>query len=290
MQIEKLIHALSHHVGPFPRGPVLEAIRRQDEITPHLLEMLEYTDRLANEGDWPEDYMGHIMACYLLAQFREQRAYRPIVALFSPTRKLIDRNFGDFTTENLPSVLASTFDGDWEPLTRMFMDNETDQYVRGSALQALTVLVAQSVLERDEVMAYFINLLEGGLEGQPIHAWTDVVYCASELHPGEAMDQIREAFAHDKIDTSVYGPEWVERQNAMSLQAAMAKLAKDPYRQFITDTIDEFSGWAWFTNEDYWPESARKNKGYKPGRNDPCPCGSGLKFKYCCGKRRASSN
>ncbi|MBX3680834.1 MAG: SEC-C domain-containing protein, partial [Rhodocyclaceae bacterium] len=20
-----------------------------------------------------------------------------------------------------------------------------------------------------------------------------------------------------------------------------------------------------------------------PGRNDPCPCGSGLKFKKCCG-------
>ena len=22
---------------------------------------------------------------------------------------------------------------------------------------------------------------------------------------------------------------------------------------------------------------------YKPGRNDPCPCGSGKKFKKCCG-------
>ena len=23
----------------------------------------------------------------------------------------------------------------------------------------------------------------------------------------------------------------------------------------------------------------------KPGRNDPCPCGSGKKYKKCCGKR-----
>ncbi|MGI5088557.1 hypothetical protein HH006_13215, partial [Treponema denticola] len=22
----------------------------------------------------------------------------------------------------------------------------------------------------------------------------------------------------------------------------------------------------------------------KVGRNDPCPCGSGKKYKYCCGK------
>lgn len=23
----------------------------------------------------------------------------------------------------------------------------------------------------------------------------------------------------------------------------------------------------------------------EPGRNDPCPCGSGKKYKYCCGAR-----
>ena len=28
------------------------------------------------------------------------------------------------------------------------------------------------------------------------------------------------------------------------------------------------------------PEIPKK----KPGRNDPCPCGSGLKYKKCCGK------
>ena len=27
-----------------------------------------------------------------------------------------------------------------------------------------------------------------------------------------------------------------------------------------------------------------RNSGKKPGRNDPCPCGSGLKYKKCCGK------
>ena len=27
-----------------------------------------------------------------------------------------------------------------------------------------------------------------------------------------------------------------------------------------------------------------KNEGPKVGRNDPCPCGSGKKYKQCCGK------
>ena len=26
-----------------------------------------------------------------------------------------------------------------------------------------------------------------------------------------------------------------------------------------------------------------KDKGKKIGRNDPCPCGSGRKYKKCCG-------
>ncbi len=29
--------------------------------------------------------------------------------------------------------------------------------------------------------------------------------------------------------------------------------------------------------------SARLQDGRKVGRNDPCPCGSGKKYKRCCG-------
>lgn len=30
------------------------------------------------------------------------------------------------------------------------------------------------------------------------------------------------------------------------------------------------------------PPTARQLKRGKVGRNDPCPCGSGMKFKKCC--------
>jgi uncharacterized protein len=32
------------------------------------------------------------------------------------------------------------------------------------------------------------------------------------------------------------------------------------------------------------PEATYRRLAPKPGRNDPCPCGSGKKFKHCCGK------
>jgi len=38
---------------------------------------------------------------------------------------------------------------------------------------------------------------------------------------------------------------------------------------------------------DYWRATRtaplRQSSGPKAGRNDPCPCGSGKKFKRCCG-------
>ena len=33
-----------------------------------------------------------------------------------------------------------------------------------------------------------------------------------------------------------------------------------------------------------WKKSKIVVKEKTPGRNDPCPCGSGLKYKKCCGK------
>jgi hypothetical protein len=31
------------------------------------------------------------------------------------------------------------------------------------------------------------------------------------------------------------------------------------------------------------PERASRSREARTGRNDPCPCGSGQKFKRCCG-------
>ncbi len=37
-----------------------------------------------------------------------------------------------------------------------------------------------------------------------------------------------------------------------------------------------------FAVRDFWLAEAEKPKAPKTGRNDPCPCGSGKKFKQCC--------
>ena len=57
------------------------------------------------------------------------------------------------------------------------------------------------------------------------------------------------------------------------------------------DTIEELSGWYAYSPEYLERKNARRGFGpgepasnpYREvGRNDPCPCGSGKKFKKCC--------
>ena len=38
------------------------------------------------------------------------------------------------------------------------------------------------------------------------------------------------------------------------------------------------------TNDDKSDSVKKPKKSKKVGRNDPCPCGSGRKYKQCCGK------
>jgi len=50
------------------------------------------------------------------------------------------------------------------------------------------------------------------------------------------------------------------------------------YRKFGADQIQQALDKSYREDEPD-PESSRK-----VGRNDPCPCGSGVKFKRCCGR------
>jgi uncharacterized protein YecA (UPF0149 family) len=83
---------------------------------------------------------------------------------------------------------------------------------------------------------------------------------------------------------------------------ALARLATNPHRQLIDDTVKKMEWWACFKDEKprrtqaatAAPEAANsmrkdasspyKRTAPKIGRNDPCPCASGKKFKKCCGQ------
>ena len=127
------------------------------------------------------------------------------------------------------------------------------------------------------------------------HVWDTLVSYSSDLYPEELLDDIEHAYEEGLVDPGYIGFDDVKRDLATGKDRILARLADDPHRRLVEDTVAEMGWWACF-REDRAKNSAHADPDSKPirdsqirratpktGRNEPCPCGSGKKYKKCCG-------
>ena len=303
MEISEILNQFELFNGKFPREAVEAAITRKEEITPELLRVLEEIadqDR-ARQLAAEHDYMAHLYAMFLLAQFREARAYPLVVKISMLPSDLLDLLFGDFITEHLGSVLASVCDGDMTGIQSIIEDPDADEWVRGAALASLETLVAAGMKTREEVLGYFAELFRGRLTDRNEIVWSDLVVFSTDLYATDLLADIERACEEGLVDPTVIDLEDVTSDFARGEDSALARLADNPHRKLVHDTVKEFGSWYCFNKE---KDSERKRaKALAPadpiwadvpapyrrtapkiGRNDPCPCASGKKYKKCCGQ------
>jgi hypothetical protein len=112
METTEILHRFERFNGKFAQAAVEAAVARREEVAPELLRILEDTVDRAAEIDTEGDYMAHLYAMFLLAQFRETRAYPLVVRFASLPGDLLDSLCGDFIAGDLGNVLASVCGGD----------------------------------------------------------------------------------------------------------------------------------------------------------------------------------
>jgi hypothetical protein len=256
-----------------------EAMARREQITPVLLRILEEAANNIEALYEQEDYMAHIYAMFLLAQFREKRSYPLVVDFFSAPGDISLEATGDVVTECLARMLASVCCGDVSLIKRLAENEAADEYVRNAALESLVCLVATGQMPREKVLAYYKSLFESDLSKQPSHFWNGLVSCCTDLYPEELYPEIKQAFVEDLIDESFIDLDFVDEQLALGRGEVLAKLQDDRYKP-IENTVEELEWWACFQPPARQQPTVRKKK---VGRNEPCPCGSGKKYKKCCG-------
>lgn len=309
MNIEFIKEQLEVVSPRFPRGAVRAAIEQQEAITPWLLEQLnacaDDPEALAKEPR----RMSHLYAMYLLAQFREPAAYPLLIKLFSTPGKISLEITGDLVTDDLCRILASVCAGDLEPIKGLIETSSVNEYVRGTALRTLPILVCEGQLARDEAVAYLATLFRGKFEREYDSFWTSLALVAYELYPEELIEDIEQAYEDELIDTWFIGLHDFKQHLARGKEAALEETRqREP--GLIDDTVAEMEHWRCFKLDaaereaprfpDQRKARARQEqaslgakapqpvrpsspaKSVKVGRNDPCPCGSGKKYKKCC--------
>ena len=289
MDVQPILAQLERNEGHFPKAAIREAIEHQSEIIPPLIEVLEAVARDPQSFAADPKRMIHIYAMYLLAQFRESRAYSLLVQIFSAPGELPMDLAGDVVTEDLGSILASVSDNDMSGMTSLVENEQANEFVRSAALKGLVTLVACGKRNRDEMMTYFQGLFRR-LDRTPSYAWSSLASRCADLYPEEVVEDLRSAFEEGLIASFYIGRESIEDALRAGREAAMITLKR---RYPLIDDVEKQIGWwaCFDENKRKWDSAkirfappAPKVR-VKAGRNEPCPCGSGKKFKRCCGRQ-----
>ncbi len=293
--------------GVFPRESLQVLIDQQDEATPLLLDYLE-TVSVDVQAAVDNDQTGLMLfVLYLLAQFREPRAYRPLIKLLEQLDKTNDGFLGDLVTEGLSRIIASVCDGNITPIMELAENPKVDEFIRAAAFYSLSTLVCQNQLKPEMLKDYCRSMLEGELKYEGDYLPVSLTSICQMLGFSDLLPSIRSAYQR--------WPDMVDYIKLRHVEEQFASGTPDEHelsfhKDFVTDTIGSLESWAsfqpeaafegfddedlsWLPPVDSLPGSFGRKKLLtqetfvrevpKIGRNDPCFCGSGNKFKKCCG-------
>jgi hypothetical protein len=276
----------------------------RERLMPKLLAEFEIivADPLAEvSGD---NYILHFHLIAFLAEFRETRAYPMLVAATRLGEEDAESIFGDFLTEVMARALASVCDGNIELLEALANDATCGCWCRNAGVMAITTRALEGDLSAQDAAHAIerIGLAEARRqralppEQQDNTFLSCVVGDLGDLRAVPALPNIRDWFQDQLVDPTFQGTyEKVERDILRDDFAVEQARALQYDKGYVRDATKELANWAMFeapredtyddVNFPFWQADGLPYERTLPktGRNDPCPCSSGKKFKKCCG-------
>jgi len=298
------------HIGPaYPHEAVARIRAARESLAPLLVAELEALAADPSPAADDADYILHLHLLALLAEFRESRAYPAMLRLATRGEAEADAVLGDLATELIGRSLASVCAGAFDPLCVLADDVKVSPWLRGAALEAMVVCCLEGDAAQDDVTSRIAALAGREAERQlalPPVARSDMFVGAAVAHLLEVrgvavLDSVRRWFCQGLVDPSICGDlEEVEREFERPF-AERVEWLREWDKGYVRDAEAEMAGLGMFDSDLMdWPseddEADEADEGEvraqaepyvrdlpKVGRNDPCPCGSGKKYKKCCG-------
>jgi hypothetical protein len=288
-----------------PEAAIREATERRAELLPIFLQEIETF--LADEDPIPEVPTPLFMILHILASWHEKAAYRPVARLLMIDSERLEWALSDATTETVPRIMLNLFDGDPQPLYDIVACENADEFVRAGMLQVLATLAHRGDLRKDEIASYLRDA-RSSLQPQSTHfVWVGWVDAIAVLGLIDMRASVKAVFDGGFVDPTIMSYDGFE----LALSGGMPAESLIGWQVVpFGDTADELSTWHGFSEEwisgladddegledlddldlladvaaygDISPGEPAVNPFRDVGRNDPCPCGSGKKFKRCC--------
>jgi hypothetical protein len=284
-----------------PVDALRRAAEHRDTVAPRLIAEIERAQQPLS--DLTDAHCQRILlGTGLLAEWGDTRAYEPLTQLLIRVPWAADACFGDGVTEVLPQYLVSLARGqDLSPLAIIAQLRDADEFLRTAGLDAWFYEAWSRGLPELELRHWvdvFYESAEKALDGYFAQRWAELILTIGLDGYESSIRAVLEAANASSLPLLTRAElDEIERlRTEEGVDAAFAAGNIAPFQ----DTIATFSHWYGFTPagaeerrrelraaaqdrrvDPSLPEPAR-NPHRHVGRNDPCPCGSGKKFKKCC--------
>ncbi len=293
------------------------AMDRPEAVIPGLLGIVE--EVLGEAGGLARDEVcaGPFPALLLLAQFREAKAFPLLQAILRLPDDAQEAAFDGQVSEIMPSLLASTCGGDADTLMALAADPGLDPFARSAAMEALLVLGLQGLLAWDRLVDRFEELFkvfETRGQEEDATAWALLACSIDDGRLHSLVPRLEEAFQRGWVDEEIISLDTFHE--ALQLNAGHVQRRFLQAHHLVEDAILDLERLEGDLTPEFEPEeedlfddqdeedeafevprltpetiasiiarqSQRPRPAGTPSRNSPCPCGSGKKFKRCCGK------
>ncbi|MCP4384583.1 MAG: DUF1186 domain-containing protein [Hyphomicrobiales bacterium] len=291
METARIIYQLTHSAH-LPRAALEAASECRSELAPVLIDKIEAT--VSRSEDRRPERTPVFFAFHLLGAWKDKSAYRPLSRLLRCPPDELDVLIGEATVETSHRVMAAVFDGDLQPILDIILDPQADEFVRARMCETLAMLVVRGQTEREPVARFLRNCFMNLLPQSDCFVWVGWQSAIAMLGLSDLKPFVKKAFARGFINQGILGFDTFETDLDQGVRHPGRLGRRESEFRPFDDVVDELSSWYGFSDEAererqeranmLWPGLAEpaSNPFKYVGRNDPCPCGSGKKFKKCC--------
>lgn len=237
-----------------------------------------------------------IHALFFLNELKSESSFALIIKLLQLEDQYLDVFLGDILNEELWLVLYNLGQAQLDLLPPFISDINSCTFSKGAATSALSILVKNKI----DLKETLIKILRQTLEIIETQDESETDYTLNALLVSDIVDAglydefksyISSLYENDKMDISING---THAELLYDFEKYGSENRRDPTRGIIEiyqDLKKLFSNTEFENADDYfdYEKFSDSNKIQEPiinietlGRNDPCRCGSGKKYKKCC--------
>lgn len=263
----------------------------QDSIDRYL-----YFQKLFDKNGWDEEKMNFVMhSLFLLGELNAAKSIDAIFNVLSQPNEYLEFYLGDFITEGMWEIVYKVAANNLEECKQFMFKPGVDTFARTIFPDMVEQIALHQLERKDEVKNWFNDViqffLDSTIEDNVIDSEVIALLICNVMHinNSEILPQITKLFERKLVSQGICGD-----LNAVTKAIKQSESTRN--KRKILTIIERYkevtTTWSGYTEKDnnWKSENERylksdfmtvKNE-TKIGRNEPCPCGSGKKYKKCC--------